>query len=355
MIEYLRETAAAARRIAAGDLTATLEPRSERDALGHAFVAMTANLNEVVGKTNTTALSLSAASEQMASTSDEAGRAAGEIASAVGEVAMGAERQVQAIASVGSILDEVVAATQRSAEEADETARAASEAVALASAGAGSAVEASEAMQTVRASSEAVGDVIRELDAKSAEIGGIVSTITGLAEQTNLLALNAAIEAARAGEQGRGFAVVAEEVRKLAEESQAAAGQIADLIGIIQAETTRAVQVVSDGAERTATGAAVVEDARRAFEQIGLSVEDMSGRVAGISSAFGGIAGSVAGLQDELSAVARVAESSSAATEQVSASTQETSASTQEIAASAQELAATARDLEELVGRFTLA
>ena len=64
------------------------------------------------------------------------------------------------------------------------------------------------------------------LATKSAQIGGIVTTITGLAEQTNLLALNAAIEAARAGEQGKGFAVVAEEVRKLAEESQTAAGQI---------------------------------------------------------------------------------------------------------------------------------
>ncbi len=73
--------------------------------------------------------------------------------------------------------------------------------------------------------SAGVNDAMRGLGSKSDEIGGIVSTITGIAEQTNLLALNAAIEAARAGEQGRGFAVVAEEVRKLAEDSQSAAGQ----------------------------------------------------------------------------------------------------------------------------------
>ena len=78
-------------------------------------------------------------------------------------------------------------------------------------------------MAAVRELDRAVTDAIRELGVKSEQIGGIVDTITGIADQTNLLALNAAIEAARAGEQGRGFAVVAEEVRKLAEESQAAA------------------------------------------------------------------------------------------------------------------------------------
>jgi methyl-accepting chemotaxis protein len=291
-----------------------------------AYTSARESLSELIGDVKTTAGTVTTASSEVAATSDEAGRAVNEIASAVSEVAKGAEDQVRMVDTARS--------------SADAGSRAAQEATEVAIEGAGAAEQATAAMGAVRESTVQASEAIRALAGKSDEIGGIVETITGISEQTNLLALNAAIEAARAGESGRGFAVVAEEVRKLAEESQQAAAAIGDLIQQVQAETQRAVEVVEAGAQRSDEGAAVVEQARVAFERISESVRSMSAHIGEIAVATG--------------EVASVAEQSSASAEQVSASTQETSASTQQIAASAQQLATTAVELEQLVGRFTL-
>ncbi|MCW3003484.1 MAG: methyl-accepting chemotaxis protein [Conexibacter sp.] len=312
------------------------------------------SLSAMIGQVAGTAGTVSSASQQMAATSEEAGRAVGEIANAIGDVAAGSQKQVEGIDDARRLTDDVAQATARSAEDAAAAAQVAEGALRIATEGAAAVTEATEAMASVRSASSEATEAIRALGQKSGQIGGIVATITGIAEQTNLLALNAAIEAARAGDQGRGFAVVAEEVRKLAEESQQAAQSISSLIGEIQAETGRAVEVVEDGATRTAHGAATVEQARDAFDRIGGSVEDVTVRVGQIAAAVQEIAASATQMGHRMGEVAAVAEQASASTEEVSASTEQTSASTQEIAASSEELARTAAGLEELVAQFTL-
>jgi methyl-accepting chemotaxis protein len=440
MVAYLRGLAGVADRMARGDLSERVRPKSEQDVLGHAFDRMSGELRDALGEqsclealtermdalehrdlaqlddglramaggdltraaeTTTTPLAdagatgrlagifdgmlgragssvqsyeqmrrtlsgmleeisqsstrLSSASQQMAATSEEAGRAVGEIANAIAEVAQGAERQVATVGATREANQEVFDAVASSTESARATNAAVEQARSLAQEGADAAERASGAMEAVRGSSEQASGAIRELGAKSERIGGIVETIGGIAEQTNLLALNAAIEAARAGEQGRGFAVVAEEVRKLAEESRQAAGSIASLIEEIRGGTASAVTAVEAGEARTRAGVETVEEARDAFRRIRTSVEDVHGRVAEIEQAVARIEESGGRVRAEVSSVAAISEQTSAATEQVSASTQQTSASTQQIAASASELAQTAEELERLAGRFTLA
>jgi methyl-accepting chemotaxis protein len=316
---------------------------------------MRRRLAGMLSEVSQTSDSVACASQQMAASSDDAGKAVGAITYAISEVSQGAELQARMIESARRTAEEVVRSISETALNARAAAELAGEARSTADEGVGAAQQATEAMHAVRDSSELVTAGIRVLAQKSLQIGAIAETITRIADQTNLLALNAAIEAARAGGQGRGFAIVADEVRKLAEESQDAAGEIAALNGQIQAETRHVVEIVEDSARRTQDGAATVEQTRSALERIGQAVSHMSAQAEQIAAAAQQVASESQQMQSDITEVASVAEQSSASSEQVSASSEETSASTQQIAASAQQLASTAEALNRLVSQFKVA
>ena len=124
---------------------------------------------------------------------------------------------------------------------------------------------------------EAANGVIAKLNDDSQNIGGILDVIRGIADQTNLLALNAAIEAARAGEQGRGFAVVADEVRSLAQRTQASIEEIHSMISKLQDASGKATAVIARGAEKIA---GTVESSELAGE----GVKAISERISEIST-----------------------------------------------------------------------
>jgi methyl-accepting chemotaxis protein len=159
---------------------------------------------------------------------------------------------------------------------AEQVAESSRMAVAAARAGSSVVAETISGMSSIQQIvSQASGD-IHQLGQRSDEIGEIVAVIRGIADQTNLLALNAAIEAARAGEQGRGFAVVADEVRKLAEKTGSATGEIGQMIGAIQQQVRHTVLSMEQSQNEVGAGVTRAGKAGAALADILSGIENVS-------------------------------------------------------------------------------
>ena len=255
-VEATRKISAAAKQIADGDLTVEIKERSAEDELMLALSAMVKKISDVVTDVKASADNVAAGSMELSTGSEQ--------------MSQGASEQAAAAEEVSSSMEQMSANIRQNADNAIQTEKIASKSAKDAEEG-GKAV-----IQTVSAMKE---------------IANKISIIEEIARQTNLLALNAAIEAARAGEHGKGFAVVASEVRKLAERSQKAAGEIGALslssVGVAEnagvllqklvpdiCRTAELVQEISASCREQDTGA---EQINKAIQQLDMVIQQNAG------------------------------------------------------------------------------
>ena len=296
MLASSRTIEEVAEKVADGDLTVEIHPRSADDELLKSLKRMVDDLNEFVGQAKASA--------------DEMGAGATEMQISTQSVADANQNAAASLEEIGATMVELGAQTTSNAENADQAASLVSHARTSAEAGDEQVGQMMEAMNAIRDSS---GEIVK-----------IIKVIDEIAFQTNLLALNAAVEAARAGEHGKGFAVVAEEVRNLAARSAKAAKETASLI--------------ADSVKKTEQGAHLATATAEGFVEITSSVTQASGLVEEIASSSREQSDGIKQVNGGLS--------------RLEDGVQLNAATSEEMAAAATELRAQAEQLSGMLGRY---
>lgn len=263
--------------VAQGDLTVQVKARGHDEFEGLAKTAtnMIVNNKKLVGKLTGTIQQLEVSAGNVNGASEDINNYSGDITHAIDEISEGMSKQAEhaeeCVVKTSMLSDrmkdigQMVKSVEMLIDKTEKMIAQGTEIVQILS---DRAKETSD--MTAR-----VGDSIAALKTESETINGFVQTISDISQQTNLLSLNASIEAARAGEAGRGFAVVAEEIRKLADDSNKAAGEIRNNVQNISAQTESSVESAREAEQMVALQAEAVEEVIQVFSDMNSQMNDL--------------------------------------------------------------------------------
>jgi methyl-accepting chemotaxis protein len=243
--------------------------------------------------------------------------------------------QADSVKSTTLTIEELGAASMRSAMQAESSSSEAQKALDLSESGSETVSRTLDGIIDLRSKVEAIAEKIMQLSAQTAQISTVSDLVADIANQTNMLSLNAAVEAARAGEQGKGFAVVAGEVRKLADQSKKSAEKINTLISEVQASINNTVMVTDEGTKTAAAGILLASETAEAF--------------AGIERAINEVFSNSRDISDSSKRQAITIQQAVASINAINLGSQETAAGVAEVKAATNDLVETTNQLQLIV------
>ena len=323
-----------------GNLNIVVEKSSndEIGAIAKSFEKMLVNLRKLVFDIQRAMSSIDSTSETITSSMGEVSKSSEEVSRTVQEIALGATDQAERTMSTANHANELSQVIDEISKKIDLTNNSAKDLKIKNNIGAASINELQSSFKENTEAIVSVSEDVNELMDKSKSIDIIVSTIKAIASQTNLLSLNAAIEAARAGELGRGFSVVADEIRKLADQSTAATGEIHKILEdiIVLISKTNSTVANAKNIERSANNS--LAQTREAFEKIAQSADIISSEIQSLNEDIKQIDYIKENVVSSIESISAVAQQTAASTEEIGACAEEQTASVEEITASTYEL-----------------
>lgn len=343
--------------IAKGNLSVTNTNFTSKDEIGdlsQTLNKVAGNLREIIGTIQTTSDQLTRNAEDTSASLNEMKDVVHQVSTNMSETVASVSDGTLTAERSSTILQSLAEDLQNSKITADESVMNSRITMTTAEEGLTRATEISTDMDKIRLASIETSETIQRLNEETKKIQHITSSIAAIAAQTNLLALNASIEAARAGEQGKGFAVVAEEVRKLAEQSNAEVNEVENIVKDITESIQSVVTSTAESTKLIETGSTTVQQTSQSLSAISTAVAKTVEEISTISNKATKEANDSIHVVELINQLTESIREIEEVTTSISAATEETTASIDEVASRSEETSHMAQELQQIVRKFKL-